>query len=513
MKRIKHKGFIILCILIILYTLVFTYLSLLRYRSFFSYEWEEEAGRNQIAWNTAHGRLFYQTIERNNSRDGIFRDHFEPIFLLIALFYLIVPHITTIYFLRSLIFALGALPIYWLAKETTKTQYIALIFSLTYLLYSPLHYLNLSVFKPINLSVTFLLCAFYFFQKNKFGKFLIFSILTLSCNELLSFTILVFGIYALIRRKSMKWIIVPLVLGVVYYFVAFNMIMQRVSYLNHLVFDEGPGGGGGIIGVIKYVLFNPVDTYRQIHFDYKVSYLSKIFKPLLFFSFLSPAILLIAVAPILQVLLYLYRLGNQSAHWISNIIPFAIIAALYGYIKICKFIYSLKKVNPSVKRLISDLVLFSIFISSLISNFTPNIIAEPNNDYINDRRFLEVDNIFDKKLYTMDESDKVAWEMIRQIPPNASVSASGDLLTPLSHRHILREYPDDLTDYLDVDYILVHTKIIYNGAGHYNWFSQDDHENKEILLDKIRQLLDSKRWILIANKQDFFLLKRIYIEN
>ncbi|GAG53651.1 unnamed protein product, partial [marine sediment metagenome] len=82
-----------------------------------------------------------------------------------------------------------------------------------------------------------------------------------------------------------------------------------------------------------------------------------------------------------------------------------------------------------------------ILITTLASNFTPNLLGKPvadrvkhNGELIFDERFLDVSNIFDKRLYIMDEEDRLAWDFIKMIPKKASVTASGDLLTPLSTR-------------------------------------------------------------------------------
>jgi len=97
-----------------------------------------------------------------------------------------------------------------------------------------------------------------------------------------------------------------------------------------------------------------------------------------------------------------------------------------------------------------------------------NIIGGPRSTgwgVIKDTRFMNIKSIYDKRFYVMDEEDKMAWRMINKIPndPDIAVSASGDLLAPLSSRKKMIEFLDDDYDYYDVDYILIHNRHMYMG--------------------------------------------------
>jgi len=120
-----------------------------------------------------------------------------------------------------------------------------------------------------------------------------------------------------------------------------------------------------------------------------------------------------------------------------------------------------------------------------------------------------------KQMY---KEDKLAWEFIKMIPKDASVTASGDLLTPLATRKKLYSFglnePEAWENEYRLiknytypayksDYILIHTKNICNGLG-----GQYAFVNKE-LADKIIRTKLRDKYVVIKQKGNFILLRRI----
>ena len=88
------------------------------------------------------------------------RGHVEPVFLLISLVFLLYDHVNALLLLQTVVIALGALPVYWLARDAAARSRRARGrpgrrgAALAYLLYPPLEAANLTEFHPVALVPT-----------------------------------------------------------------------------------------------------------------------------------------------------------------------------------------------------------------------------------------------------------------------------------------------------------------------------------------------------------------------
>jgi uncharacterized membrane protein len=73
----------------------------------------------------------------------------------------------------------------------------------------------------------FLLFAFYFYQTERFGVFMLFGALACLGRENVPLAIAMFGIYALIQRRGWKWIVAPPSMVIPYFLVALYVIMPH----------------------------------------------------------------------------------------------------------------------------------------------------------------------------------------------------------------------------------------------------------------------------------------------
>ena len=129
------------------YTAVFTALAVLRYRAFYAYDWGDLAGINQVMWSTVHGRPFFQTVTEQH-----FMGHFQPMLAVLCVPYFLAPHVATLFFLSSLAIASGAVVVFLLARRVLSPR-AALLWAAAYLLYSPLHNVTLTDFRPVVLCI------------------------------------------------------------------------------------------------------------------------------------------------------------------------------------------------------------------------------------------------------------------------------------------------------------------------------------------------------------------------
>jgi uncharacterized membrane protein len=153
----KHRTRLISALLILVivgYATFFTAQLFFRYYSFGSGSLDL-GNMDQAIWNTLHGRLFHQT-----NQPGVFNRlslHVEPILIPISLLYLIYSGPEILFIFQSIVVALGAIPVFALARLKLKNDGLALIFAIAYLMYPPLQAANLLDFHAVTLAPTFLL--------------------------------------------------------------------------------------------------------------------------------------------------------------------------------------------------------------------------------------------------------------------------------------------------------------------------------------------------------------------
>lgn len=480
---------------IIIYTIVFTSLCSLRYRAFFSYEWEDEAAENQMVWNTSHGQLFKQTIFKSK----IFTTHFNPVYGLFAPFYSLFPDIRTLYFIFSLGFALGALPIYFLSYELLKNKTKATLISFIYLFFPPLHWINFSSVDAEMLSLPFLLFAFYLFFKKKFIYAFSFCVISMMCKENMPLLIAGMGFYFIFKKNNFKWSLAILLTAACFFAMILLWIMPSIGIDPNAYM--GAWHGETLGGVLKLMLLSPLKALSLMWTPEKILFIKEVFSPLLLLPLFSSATY-IASPIFLQILLFNQNLGNADASYLSGAIPFIFIG----------FVFSIKKLDNLITMLnlklnISIFLLTFILVACFMGNFLKNIYGTLNTDDIYDKRFLNATNIYDKLFYTLDPSDTLAWKIIRMIPAKASVSATGDLLVPLSHRKKLLQFGFDDEeegggyDYWNVDYIIINKKNRYFGAGHYALLKKEHFE-------KLNSLVQEKSFLPVYQEDGFMLLKK-----
>jgi uncharacterized membrane protein len=107
----------LLVLLIISYTIIFYHYDIQKYYSFRCGAWDFGILVQSIS-SSIKGKLFTNNVELYYSPTGsYFGVHFSPIFFLIVPFFYLIPKVETIILLKSLILALGSIPVYLIAKH------------------------------------------------------------------------------------------------------------------------------------------------------------------------------------------------------------------------------------------------------------------------------------------------------------------------------------------------------------------------------------------------------------
>ncbi len=323
-------GLLVLAVLT--YAIVFSQITLTRYAAFEARALDM-GNLHQTVWNTAQGRLFQMT-----NQPGIVNRlslHVEPILLPIAALYWLHDGPATLLILQALVVALGALPLFALAKFKLQNEWLALGFALAFLLNPSIQGANWLEFHPVTLAPTFLMAAFYFLVAGRSGWYGFFAILAASCKEEIGLLLFMIGFYALIwlrqRRLglmtmtlALAWSLVA-VLGIQQIFADGNIHWGRYEYL-----------GATPLAKLMALLTQPDVVLAQLQRAEAWRYLRQVLQPVGFTALLAPEILLLALPSLAINLLADFPPMHQvyKLIYVAPIVPFVMLASVMGVARV-----------------------------------------------------------------------------------------------------------------------------------------------------------------------------------
>jgi len=329
-----------LALMIICYTVVMSIATILKHHFFFTTAWDLGIF-NQAFWSTVHGRFFYYTVEPWLG-ECFFSAHFSPILVLLVPFYAVYPSPETLLVLQSFIIALGAVPVYYLARDELGENF-GLLFAVLYLTYPALIGANLFDFHVEAFAPVTILFTIYFLKKRNPKLFALSLILALMSLEYVGFMTILIALYAFtveIKAKAQLKKIIPYVI----FTICLSIAWIFISFTIRSIIRNPRTQTMDILIPVLNELGNPLQLLSYIFYDYsnKVLYLIMIFAPPLFTSLLSPYFLLT-----LPWLLFAF-VSNYSPYYGIQfqysliLIPFIFTSSIYGVKRLLQ-ITNLKK--------------------------------------------------------------------------------------------------------------------------------------------------------------------------
>lgn len=430
----------LLWVLIALYIMVFGAVTILKHQAFQTTAFDLGT-MDQAIWNTSQGRILRVSIQPGVSIR--LAGHVEPILLAISLFYLLYSDPQVLLVLQTVVVALGALPIYLLARERLNSSVAALVFAGAFLLFPALGAANMFDFHSVTLAATFLAFAFYF-AKREGGKgwFLTFIVLTLSCREDMSLLVVMMGLFLVLKWQGPRWRgsfrspltfdrenlpvgVATLTIGAAWFLVALFLIPSHFSASGqHSQWDRYGYLGESPLEMLGTLLFRPDIVLKHLLTRENLGYLLGLLSPTAFLSLLAPQILLLASPTLLMNLLSTYAPMHTLGpfHYAAPLVPFFIVSSIYGTALLAK--KSARRIGvpePRVVQWLSWLVLLSTFILHYFRGFGPLAAG------------------FEMPFVTAHE--QLADTFLSLIPPDAAVSAQSRLVPHLSQRERIYMFP------------------------------------------------------------------------
>jgi uncharacterized membrane protein len=248
----------------------------------------------QTVWNTAHGH-FLQMTSGDGRQISRLAAHFDPILAAFAPLWWIWPSPEMLLVVQAAVVALGALPVFWLARKHLRSDRAALGFALVYLLYPATQWLTLNEFHPVALATPFLLFAFWYLDEDRLVPFAIFAVLAMTTKEEIGFVVAGMGIWYAIRRRTRPGAIVA-VAGVLVSALAIAVVIPHYNAGAESAFYgryDAIGGSAG--GIAKTAVTHPWRIFEQAFQGKDLHYLLHLLLPLGFLFVLSPVVLIAAL--------------------------------------------------------------------------------------------------------------------------------------------------------------------------------------------------------------------------
>ena len=390
------------------YAAGFASLAVLRHHSFATGRFDL-GNMTQAVWSTAHGDPLAVTNLAGEQTSRL-ASHVDPILLLFAPLWLVWPSPSLLLVAQAVLLALGALPVFWLARKHLGSERAALGFALAYLLYPATQWVALADFHPVALACPLLAFAFWYLDEDRLGAFATFAVLAAATKEEIPLAVAGLGAwYALARGRRAAGAAIA-VAGITLAAIEVGVVIPH--------FNEGETSdfygrydevGGSALGILETAVTDPLTLLRAAFDARGLGYLVRMLLPLAFVPLASPLALLPAVPDLALNLLSSTR-TQQSIHfhYTAPIVPVLFAAAIFASRR-----FRFEVGRPLVVlALVSNLVLAAIPIWDLQS-----------------------------RAFWVSEHDRVAARALESIPDDAVVSASNSLGAHLSARRRFLSFP------------------------------------------------------------------------
>ncbi len=384
----REIGVGLVYLMILVYTAIFSYFTILKHYAFKTYAWDLGISIQALSTTLNEGKFLYYTPELFFNVSGCyFRVHFSPILLLVLPVYAINQTPETLFVFQSFIIALATLPLYWYVKHVLSSRVAALGFALTYLLYPPLHGANWFDFHVQAFMPLFFFLSMYYFEQEKWKKYFLFVMLSLTIAESVPIVVAFIGIYGILKHKDQfyrmfrrkpfdekKISVLLLTIALAILWLWFSRWVQDTFFPINPVYEDFYraldywsvlGVKDDPLALPLYIILNPARVVDALMYDayFKLLFLVMLFGSLLFLP-LKSSVVLIAFAWLGPALLSNYSpyyvLGS---HYPLYVIPFIFLAAVKGLNKTQR--NGFVKFGKTIRYLLLVGAIFAIFASPL----------------------------------------------------------------------------------------------------------------------------------------------------
>ena len=244
---------------------------------------------DQTVWNVANGHGFVLTDPESDQQVSRLAYHADFLLVLLAPMYWIWSSPYMLLFIQVIVVGLGALPLYWIADKTLRSKPLALLFAVGYLLYPPMERALMYDFHAVTLATSFLLFAYWYMDTQKWGRFVLFALLSAICKEQIWIVVAMMGIYiAIWKKKIALGGVTAGVSLVVFYLLFWKVIPAHATANQHFALKYLSDFGGDMDSILVSMLGDPQLLFQTVLAPDRAWYLFQRFVPVGFLSIFAP---------------------------------------------------------------------------------------------------------------------------------------------------------------------------------------------------------------------------------
>jgi uncharacterized membrane protein len=376
----------------------------------------------QAVWSTAHGDPLEVTNLRGEqiSRLGV---HFDPILAALAPLWWLWPDPSLLLVVQVAAVALGAVPVFLLARKHLGSERAAAGFALAYLLYPPTQWLALNEFHPVALATPLLLAAFWYLDEDRLLPFAVVAAAACLTKEHVPLAVAMLGVwYAVARRRPREGAVIAGA-GLVAAAFAIGVVVPHYSPRGGSAFGRRyEDVGGDPLGIAETAVTDPLRLLGEAFDGNALPYLLDLVLPLLALPLLAPLALLTALPELALNLLSATR-TQQSIHYqyAATAIPGLVAAAIFGAAL-------LRRRRGWVQPVAT---------AAVVASLAANYVLGPLPLW----RHFPGGKTLATRAHEVTEHDRVSARALRLIPGDAVVSATNSLAAHLSERRRVLSFP------------------------------------------------------------------------
>jgi uncharacterized membrane protein len=442
--RTSRLPLALVCAAMLVYAVTFSTMQILMYRAG-TITYTDTASFEEMLWRTLHGEF----LVCSSIPHMLLGSHIQVIHLFMLPVYVICPNLQTLMVSATVALALGALPVYGLARHVLKSPWVACALAVAYLLYTPMQMVNIedgayNAYRPIAYSIPLFLAAFYYLAKGRTRAFLVCCVLVLLCKQEFALTLMMLGLYLAVVQRRRRLGLGMAVFCLVYVAVAMKVVIpairggtsHTVSYYSHLGDSWGQ--------IVWNTVSKPMMTFRQFFPSAPEEFAKYTFYKVMLFSagfvcLLSPLLLLVAL-PALAICMLSVRpdMWSPVLHYHAPIVPIVFAATVYGIRNLSRLATRHGESTPAAARRIVGLSGWFVLLCALGTNVLYS--KSPLSLRFYDARRAE----YYGHLYVATPHALRRPEVVASVPTAARVSASLFICTYFTHHQACYVFPDGI---------------------------------------------------------------------
>jgi uncharacterized membrane protein len=397
-------------------------LAVLQQRAFTSGRFDT-GNLTQAVWSTAHGH-FLQVTDLQGQQISRLGAHFDPLVAALAPVWWLWPHPSLLLVVQAAGVALGALPVFLLARTHLGSEWAGLGFALVYLLYPPTEWLVVDDFHPVALATPLLLGAIWFLSQNRLVPFALCAGAACLTKEQVGLVVAMLGLWhAFVRGRRRSGLLIAVV-GTAVAVIATAVIVPRYAPGGGSPFEGRYAAvGGSPAGIAKTMVEHPLRFLQHAFSHRDLLYLRDLLLPLGGLPLLSPIVALTALPELALNLLSSTRTQTSiHFHYTAGAIPGFVAAAVLGAAR-------LQRAWPASLPVLCRAAVAAALVSGVLLGPLPVWRHVPFGSTIATRDHI------------VTRHDRIAARALGTVPPDAAVSATNTLGAHLSARRRIFSFP------------------------------------------------------------------------